>query len=348
MNTTQILIEHPVVEVACPVCGADKPKPLFWTKDYVFNCTPLWFRLNRCTSCGCGYLSPRPARKDMGRYYPLEFYWSWEGEADSLAWESIIYKRRHQLNEKSKWLIDLPAGRMLDIGAQKGEFLWFMRQRGWVVEGVELDSSVPNPAGMPIQYGDFLEMPIEEARYDVITFWAVLEHVYEPALFVQKASRLLKPGGRLVALVTNFRSIQARFYQADDYPRHLTLFNKPSIERLCTDSDLTLTRVATGQDIFGGSLGGGLLYLWKRMLGYSATEVLAEWKQLRDPNLFWCKWRGEKSFMVRAVSRLDRVMTLPIEIMLDRLGFGFILTFSAEKTVELGDQGWCVRNNRKA
>ena len=53
----------------------------------------------------------------------------------------------------------------------------FMQQRGWQVEGVELDQAVPNPGRMPIRYGDFLRMDFARNAYDAITLWAVLEHV---------------------------------------------------------------------------------------------------------------------------------------------------------------------------
>lgn len=315
----------------CPVCEADQPKFVFQTKDYTFNCTEHYFGVNRCRVCGCGYLSPRPAQSAIGIYYPKEFYWSWEGQSHAVDWNTILDKRMAQLKEKSKWLEDLPAGKLLDMGAQKGEFLWYMQQRGWVVEGVELDDSVPNPGNMPIRYGDFLDMQYDDNQFDVITYWAVLEHVYEPAKFIEKAARLLKPGGRLVAVVTNFNSIQSRFYQADDYPRHLTIFTKRSVERLCRSQNLTLTKVDTGQEIFGGSLAGGLLYSVKRLFGYSTSEALSEWKQLKDPDLFWCKWRGNNSIIVKNVSRIDRIVTYPLEKILDKLGLGITLSFTAEK-----------------
>jgi len=236
-----------------------------------------------------------------------------------------------QLKEKSAWIDDLPPGRLLDIGAQKGEFLWYMKQRGWDVEGVELENTVPNPANMPIKYGDFLEMEFQEETYDVITFWAVLEHVYEPALFFEKAARLLRPGGRIVGLVTNINSIQSRIYQADDYPRHLTIFSKKSLRVLSERNEMSLTKAHTGQEIFGGSLAGGFLFLFKRLFGYSSSDAFKEWKQIKDADLFWCKWRGEPSVLIKNVSRLDRVLTRPLEIVLDKMGFGFILTFSVTK-----------------
>lgn len=320
------------VEVPCPVCGGSDSRYLFSTKDYVFACTNDTFGVRKCFSCGCGYLSPRPSKSSIPIYYPKEFYWSWEGEAEALSWDAILDKRMNQLQEKAKWLNDLQPGRLLDIGAQKGEFLWYMAQKGWTVEGVELDSTVPNPSGMTIRYGDFLTMDIEEGVYDVVTFWAVLEHVYEPALFLEKASKLLRPGGRLVGLVTNINSIQSRIYTADDYPRHLTIFSKKSLQLLAKKNGLTLCATHTGQEIFGGSLAGGLLYVIKRLFGYSSTDAMSEWKQIKDPELFWCKWRGRSSVVVKTISRIDRLITRPFEPILDRLGFGFILTFTATKT----------------
>lgn len=73
------------------------------------------------------------------------------------------------------------------------------------------------------------------------------------------------------------------------------------------------------------------MYLVKRLGGYSEDEAYFEWKQHRDPLLFWTKWRGKPSRLVRTVSRMDRALTFPLETVLDRFGFGFILTIAAEK-----------------
>lgn len=320
-----------IVEVDCPLCGSKESKKLFTTYDYLFRVSNHPFAVQRCHDCGAGYLSPRPAFSDMGDYYPEAFYWSWEGSEVKLDWSSIIKKREQQLKAKAEWLQGIKPGELLDIGAQKGEFIWFMQKQGWTVEGVEMDSKVPNPASLPIRYGDFLEMEFAEKKYDVITFWAVLEHVYEPARFIEKASRMLKPNGRLIVLVTNMNSIQCRYYRADDYPRHLTLFTNSSVKQLCKANGLDLSRISTDQKIFGGSLSGGGLYLVKRIFGYSTDEAMTEWKQLSDPELFWCKWKGRPSKLVRLISKLDRLVTLPLEYVLDRLGYGYILTFSADK-----------------
>lgn len=328
-NPTQ---EHDgITNVPCPICKSTKSRHLFWTKDYVFRVSEHHFGVRRCEECGGGYLSPRPSPEAIGEYYPEAFYWSWEGADGKLDWAEIVDKRRLQLASKAEWLSNLSPGRLLDIGAQKGEFIWYMQQKGWDVQGVEFDPKVPNPVGLPIRYGDFLEMDFSGQTFDVVTLWAVLEHVYNPAQFIEKASKLLRTGGHLVVLVTNLNSIQSRYYRSDDFPRHLTLFTRSSVEALCEPYGFKMQRVRTDQDIFGGSLNGGLVYLTKRLCGYEIDEVMTEWKQLDDPYLFWCKWRGNDSTLIKWISRLDRGITYPLEKILDRLGFGFILTFSAIK-----------------
>jgi len=144
-----------------------------------------------------------------------------------------------------------------------------MRQKGWQVEGIELDLSVPNPAHMPIRYGDFLTMQFDSSGYDCITMWAVLEHVYAPDKFVRRVAELLRPGGGFIALVTNFNSIQRRFFRMDNCPRHLTFFAKGAIRLLCRRHGLNVARVKTDQRIFGvASMVGSCTDL----SGYSVTQ----------------------------------------------------------------------------
>jgi SAM-dependent methyltransferase len=320
-----------LVNVACPVCLSPDSKFLFDAQDWTLHVSNDRFGVRRCRRCGTGYLSPRPSVADLPKYYPARFYWSYERGNTSIPWGEIVIRRGPQLKAKSRVLSDMEPGRLLDIGAQKGEFLWFMKRQGWEIEGVELDNSVPNPAALPIRYGDFLAMEFEPGSFDVVTIWAVLEHVQEPRLFVEKAASLLRPGGRLVALVTNLNSIQGRFFRADDFPRHLTLFTKKSVRDLARHCGLTVTRIWTDQAIFSGALNGGLVCLAKRLGGYSADEVFNEWKQLEDPLRFWSKWRGKPSQFVLNLSRFDRAVTWFPERLLDALGFGFIMTFMLHK-----------------
>ncbi len=316
-----------LIEIACPLCGSSDSRHMFAARDWAFGITDDQFGVRRCISCSCAFLSPRPTIDKVAQYYPPTYYWSLEGTTGDLSWDELVSRRQIQLEAKAATLAGFVPGKLLDIGAMKGEFLWYMRSRGWGVEGVELDNAVPNPQNMSIRHGDFLEMHFEDASYDVITLWAVLEHVYEPARFMKKVARLLKPGGRCVAVVSNFNSLQARYFRADDYPRHLTYFTKKSVRRLAKAHGLDAERFWTDQKMYGATLNGMFVYLLKRIGGYSADETFAEWRQLEHKMLFYGEWRGKPSTFVLNVSRFDRAVSLIPEKILDALGLGFNLGF---------------------
>jgi SAM-dependent methyltransferase len=224
----------------------------------------------------------------------------------------------------------MAPGRLLDVGAMKGEFVYVMRQRGWDAEGIEFSSLPENLFGVPITQGDLITEQYEEQSFDCITFWAVLEHVYRPADYVRRAARLLRPGGRLVLVVTNFNSLQGRVLRMDDFPRHLTLFTTASLGGLLRRHGFEISRMFTAQDVFASSAYGALVTAAKRAGGYSMSEILYE-RRAQNPLAFCCHWRGRPSAPLLWLSRVDRAATLPIEWMLDHLGFGHTLTCVAHR-----------------
>ncbi|MEZ5552633.1 MAG: class I SAM-dependent methyltransferase [Pseudomonadales bacterium] len=322
-----------LTQVPCPLCNCAEHKILFQTKDYRQRVSDDAFTVSRCLECGAGYLSLRPTEEDLPRYYDEHFYWSFENDESARdSRESLLRNRQSQIRAKARWLSHLSPGRLLDIGTMKGEFIYHMASLGWDCEGVEFSRTPPNLFNMPIHYGDFLEMQgLPDSGYDCITLWAVLEHIYRPAEYIEKISRLLKPGGQLVLLVTNFNTLQARFFEMDDYPRHLNLFTKKSVRTLLQRHGLSIDRVSTDQSVFGGHLQGGFVYLCKRLCGYSRGEALSEWKSDATLIPFFHQWRGRGSRAMRAVAFADRILLSPIEKLLDSLGFGFTLTIVAKK-----------------
>ena len=319
--------------VACPICQSTVGRELFRTQDYKQRVTNDVFTVSRCQQCGAGYLSTRPTKAGLAPYYDETFYWSFENDQRvAQDPEQLLAIRKDQLRAKVAWLESMPPGKLLDIGTQKGEFVHYVRELGWDAEGVEFSDTPANLFNVPIRYGEFLEMDFGgEPCFDCITMWAVLEHVYEPAAYVKKIAELLKPNGRFIFLVTNFNTLQGRYYEMDDFPRHLNLFTKRSARRIVEDHGMELVRGRTDQRIFGGKLQGGLVYAAKRLGGYSRADVMFEWKHNTDLVPFFHQWRGQPSVTMRWLSRLDRLVLTPIEALLDRLGHGFVLTIEAKK-----------------
>jgi SAM-dependent methyltransferase len=231
--------------VRCNLCGADDARPLFRRADERLLVDDVEWAAVRCRRCGLGYLNPRPTRDEIGRYYPGGYF-------DRRATMRPRYERQARY-------VPGEGGRLLDVGTARGDFLAVMRDRGWDVVGVE-PAEAGNPHGLEIHRVPFPEgCDLPDESFDVVTAWAVFEHLYDPASAFDLCASLLRPGGTLIVQVPNLRSAHARW--AEDVPRHLYFFSEPTLRRYGERSGLVLERVIHTTDLFGGS-GRGLLRLW--------------------------------------------------------------------------------------
>lgn len=209
------------------------------------------------------FINPRPAFKYIPDLYTDEYY---NREADP---EALLAEKRGINVKKYSCFANLVSGpgRILDVGCQKGEFLAFMQSRGWDVQGVEFSDRAPNLYDLPVHYGGLDSADFPANHFDVITYWAVLEHIPEISLEVERAVRVLKSGGLLVLLTTNFNSLAARVLKLDDIPRHLVLFHKNTLEKLVSNNECATERIFTSDAIFRMSANCLLRYSSARWLG---------------------------------------------------------------------------------
>jgi 2-polyprenyl-3-methyl-5-hydroxy-6-metoxy-1,4-benzoquinol methylase len=221
-----------VETVDCNLCGSRDHRLAYSMPDVHFH-RDRWFDIVECSSCGLGFVNPRPSFEEMREYYPRQFY----NYFDDASLHSLRYEREAEF-------LDAPGnGKMLlDIGCANGDFPRFMMNRGWKVEGVEVSTNARPISDFTVYRQDFASLPFDSPRYDAITAWAVLEHVHDPAAYFRKAATLLKPGGRFVFLVTNFSSSSSRFLFREDPPRHLYFFAENTVAHYLKRVGLRLER----------------------------------------------------------------------------------------------------------
>jgi 2-polyprenyl-3-methyl-5-hydroxy-6-metoxy-1,4-benzoquinol methylase len=210
--------------VSCNLCGSDDHRLVYRMPDARFY-RDRWFCVVQCRNCGLGFVNPRPTREQMAEYYPAEFYQDFEVNS---AYHQRRYAREAEFVERA-----VPDGsrRLLDVGCANGDFPRFMMRRGWTVEGVEVSPTANPIEDFPVFRDEFPRLPAAEPRYDAVTAWAVLEHVHDPLAYFRKAAQVLRPGGALVFLVTNFASASSCRLYAEDVPRHLYFFAEPTVRR---------------------------------------------------------------------------------------------------------------------
>lgn len=140
-------------------------------------------------------------------------------------------------------------GAVLDVGCSTGGFLHQLQSRfagAYSVLGT--DVAVPaldhaQSVGVPVLRDGFLEHDFGSARFQAVTFWAVLEHVSEPGRFLAKAVSLLEPGGHCFVLVPNGGSLAARWLGARYryvMEEHLNYFTAATLRRLMARQSLLI------------------------------------------------------------------------------------------------------------
>ncbi|HEY8617177.1 class I SAM-dependent methyltransferase [Phenylobacterium sp.] len=126
-----------------------------------------------------------------------------EGRIDEAAREAGLATLRERNNAV---LLDAiaalhpPGRRLLDVGSGPGFLLRQAAARGFHAEGVEPDANVLAACradGLVVRQGYFPDALAPGARYDVIVFNDVLEHVPDVAAALQASWRSLAPGGIL-------------------------------------------------------------------------------------------------------------------------------------------------------
>ena len=189
---------------------------------------------------------PVPAKENLNNYYLSENYIS-HTDGKRNFFERIYQGiKRIALRRKVDLLFkqNNTVGTLLDIGCGTGDFLVEAKKSGWATTGYE-----PNEHASILAKAKGITLvkklsELEAHTFDVITLWHVLEHIPNLEEQIVELNRLLKPGGKLIVAVPNYKSYDAVYYKeywaAFDVPRHLWHFSQSSIPRIFSLFDFTV------------------------------------------------------------------------------------------------------------
>ena len=181
---------------------------------------------------------PKPDLENLPAYYKSQDYISHTDSRKTFIEKIYQQVKKHMLLRKLRWIEKKypKKGSILDIGAGTGDFLNEAKKRGWKVHGIEPDAEARKRA---LEKGINLSVNSHKFRsekFDVITMWHVLEHVYDLKSQIIELEHLLKKNGLLVIAVPNYKSYDAQYYKefwaAYDVPRHLWHFSQESFKPL--------------------------------------------------------------------------------------------------------------------
>ena len=282
-------MEHTPLETlsTCPICGGSELVPALAVEDR--SVSHETFKLSDCSRCAFRFTNPRPPQSDIGRYYQSADYISHTNAARSLQDRIYQLARKWALGSKHRLIHRYqPNGRVLDVGCGTGEFLAYLKSRGYLVHGVEpsINAREQAIANHALEVVPNLELVAHQERFKVVTLWHVLEHLPDPHTTLKNLFALLVDRGLLVIAVPDRGSWDAQHYGPDwaawDVPRHLSHFRQTDIKRLLHEHGFELVAVKRmwmdaayvsmlsekhrGAGVFSALVKGALLGLWSNVV----------------------------------------------------------------------------------
>ncbi len=237
---------------SCIVCGSSVKKHILNINDHLV--TQDYFSLEECGNCAFRYISNPPPSDDAYRYYDTEEYVEHSDNSEGIVNRLYHIARSLMLGHKYKLLERHSRPRkLLDFGTGTGYFINAMRDRNYEVFGIEISEKARNFGKVNLKLDIFapsqLSEPDMEKDFGYVTFWHVLEHVYNPASVLKNVRNILLDDGILIIALPNYRCVEAQYYKdywnGYDVPRHLWHWTKDSFIRFMKDQGFELINTST-------------------------------------------------------------------------------------------------------
>ena len=175
----------------CDLCGGAKKRVVDVKGNIV-----------QCTNCGLKFVNPRPSQEEISKIYN----WSYEncpGWTEIKPEAQLIYKKRFRFVERF-----IRQGKLLDIGAGRGEFLSQAKETNrWQCFGTETSAYAVEFArqqfNLELSLGQLEDLGYPEKSFDAVALWHVLEHLPYPSQAIAEVRRILKDKGFVFIAVPN-------------------------------------------------------------------------------------------------------------------------------------------------
>lgn len=229
---------------SCILCGATGPFRSRGSKE--------GYGIEDCPACGLVQLVPTPTPETLRALYEDDSYFGGEGSGYS-QYESQEAEYLATFREDVKRIAEfVPSGRVLEVGCGYGYFLQCALDAGYDAYGIDLSPAAVKYAAdrYPgrVFCGLLEEVPeVQGQQYDVIFGSHLIEHLTEPADFLATASRLLRPGGLIVMVTPNIKSLLSKVsgsrWVSFKIPEHVSYYDPQTITELLRRSGFSVRAI---------------------------------------------------------------------------------------------------------
>jgi len=148
------------------------------------------------------------------------------------------------------------GAKCLDAGSSSGEFVYFLKNKGFDAQGVEANIPYAEYSqaelGIAVSISPFSEYQTEQ-KFDLITMFHVLEHLENPVRDLSYLGGFLKPGGKLVIEVPNILYPNMAFSHKW-HPGHLFSFSDKTLSLLLAKAGfktISCSPIGDGGNLWG-------------------------------------------------------------------------------------------------
>jgi 2-polyprenyl-3-methyl-5-hydroxy-6-metoxy-1,4-benzoquinol methylase len=219
--------------VACNLCGGMQTRPFRRRQG---------MHVVQCVGCGLVYVSPRLDAAALDALYNgngssrISYYQDTE-LADRRSFAEML-TLAHGL---------LPGGRrLLDVGPNIGTCLDLARQRGYDVQGIELNAEAARHCreerGLDVKTGVLEEDTYPAATFDLVILADVIEHVPDPRGLLRIVARVVRPGGLVVISTPDISGRAARLLQVKP-EEHIYYFSPATMTAALQAAGLEVVRM---------------------------------------------------------------------------------------------------------
>jgi 2-polyprenyl-3-methyl-5-hydroxy-6-metoxy-1,4-benzoquinol methylase len=242
-NAKHMTITEPVTCILCAQRGPFRPRG-----------AKGGYAIEDCPGCGLVQLVPTPTPETLRALYEGESYFGGgEGDSGYSQYESQEQEYLATFREDVRRIGELvPKGRLLEVGCGYGYFLRCALDAGYDAYGIDLSPAAIEHAAQRYP-GRVFRGLLEEApelqgqRFDVVFASHLIEHLLDPIAFLRAAGRLLRPGGLVVLVTPNIKSLLARLsgprWVSFKIPEHVCYYDPGTITELLRRSGYAMRAV---------------------------------------------------------------------------------------------------------
>lgn len=289
------------VAVRCPACGG-VGEPSF---------TKFGFSFQECPSCRTVFMSPRATAEIMAEFYGRSTNYEY--------WDKHVFPASRNVRKTKVFrprvdrilsLCDehgIDTGVAMDVGASVGIFCETLKDAGRFRRVVALE---PNFAqadtcrrlGLETLETDFFKLDRFDERFNLITAFEVIEHLFSAADFLKRCHRLLAPRGMIAVTCPNQFGFDIQTLGIDSLSfdvEHVNMFNPASLTRLFEDSGFSVLECTTPGEM-DASIVRDAVIAGRHSLGrepFLREVLVSQWDRLGAPFQAFLKANGLSSHM---------------------------------------------------